>query len=364
MTFGLSFFSDDGASKTDEKYRLLLESAKYADQHGFAAVWTPERHFQEVGGLYPNPSVLGAALAMITEQIKIRAGSVALPLHNPLRVVEEWSVVDNLSRGRVAVSFASGWHPIDFVLAPHCYEHRNDLMFQHLELIRRLWAGEKVNLPGVGGNEVEVKILPRPLQKELPIWITISQNPETWKRAGEIGANVLTAIVKQPLEALATKIELYRRTLVQHGHDVRTRQVTVMLHTYVGANDEKIKDLVRPSLSQYFRKSIKQLKIQSDVFINRMVETTPIAIQSFTEDDADSIASMAFERYFDTSLLCGTQQKCARLIDRLIEIGVDEVACLIDFGVEPDQIIQSLPLLNELREHYHPRPQPTQQSSF
>src|SRR6185503_1277973 len=100
INFGLYFFSDDGSKNSDDKYRLLLESAKFADRHGFTAVWTPERHFQAFGGLYPNPSVLSAALAMITERVEIRAGSVALPLHHPVRVAEEWSVVDNLSRGR------------------------------------------------------------------------------------------------------------------------------------------------------------------------------------------------------------------------------------------------------------------------
>src|SRR5499433_3320101 len=122
LSFSLYFFSDDGSKDSAEKYRLVLESAKFADRNGFNAVWTPERHFQDFGGLYPNPSVLGAALAMITERVQIRAGSVALPLHHPVRVAEEWSVVDNLSNGRVAVSFASGWHPDDFIFAPAVYE--------------------------------------------------------------------------------------------------------------------------------------------------------------------------------------------------------------------------------------------------
>src|SRR5262245_37841812 len=85
LSFSLYFFSDDGSKDSAAKYRLVLESAKFADRNGFSAVWTPERHFQDFGGLYPNPSVLSAALAMITERVQIRAGSVALPLHHPVR---------------------------------------------------------------------------------------------------------------------------------------------------------------------------------------------------------------------------------------------------------------------------------------
>src|SRR5262245_4671495 len=142
MRFSLYFFSDDGSKNDGQKYRLLLESAKFADRNDFIAVWTPERHFQAFGGLYPNPSVLSAALAMVTERVQIRAGSVALPLHHPVRVAEEWSLVDNLSRGRVAVSYASGWHPNDFLFAPDAYEQRKEVMFSHIETIRKLWAGE------------------------------------------------------------------------------------------------------------------------------------------------------------------------------------------------------------------------------
>lgn len=142
IEFGLYLFSDDGSKESDAKYRLALESARFADEQGFLAIWTPERHFQAFGGLYPNPSVLGAALAATTERIGIRAGSVALPLHNPIRVAEEWAVVDNLSGGRVALSFASGWHPNDFVLYPTPYDERKEAMYRGIEEIRHLWAGE------------------------------------------------------------------------------------------------------------------------------------------------------------------------------------------------------------------------------
>src|SRR2546423_4077661 len=194
MRFSIYFFSDDGSKNSDDKYRLLLESAKFADQHGFSAVWTPERHFQAFGGLYPNPSVLSAALAMITERTQIRAGSVALPLHHPVRVAEEWSVVDNLSRGRVGISFASGWHPDDFLFAPDAYDERKEVMYRHIETIRRMWAGESVTFQSANDNAVEVRILPKPIQAQLPIWITTAGSPETWNRAGAIGANGLAAL--------------------------------------------------------------------------------------------------------------------------------------------------------------------------
>ena len=99
------FFSGTSHGCGPDRYSLLKRAARLADERGFCAVWTPERHFHEFGGLFPNPSVTGAALAMITDQIQIRAGSLISPLHDPVRVAEDWALVDNLSQGRVAISF-------------------------------------------------------------------------------------------------------------------------------------------------------------------------------------------------------------------------------------------------------------------
>jgi iturin family lipopeptide synthetase A len=111
MQFSLYFFGNYDAAYRDDKYSLLMEAAKYADANDFTAIWLPERHFHAVGGFSPNSSLLASALAGQTTQLQLRGGSVVLPLHHPVRVAEEWSVVDNLSNGRAGISIASGWHP-------------------------------------------------------------------------------------------------------------------------------------------------------------------------------------------------------------------------------------------------------------
>ena len=98
IDFSLFYFASEESGSAEERYQLLMEGAKFADEHDFAAVWTPERHFHEFGGLYSNPALTSAALATITKRIQLRAGSVVLPLHHPIRVAEEWAFVDNISR--------------------------------------------------------------------------------------------------------------------------------------------------------------------------------------------------------------------------------------------------------------------------
>ncbi|HYV11059.1 MAG TPA: MupA/Atu3671 family FMN-dependent luciferase-like monooxygenase [Pyrinomonadaceae bacterium] len=340
--FSLLFFSGDGSRESDDKYRLLIDAAKYADEHDFAAVWIPERHFQDFGGLYPNPSTLGAALAMVTRQIQLRAGSVALPLHNPIRVAEEWSVVDNLSHGRVAISFASGWHPEDFVLSPGSYSERREIMFHGIETIQQLWSGETARFPSVEGNDTEIKILPKPIQQQLPIWITSSGSRETWVRAGAIGANILAGMRGDPEDDLAKKIRLYRESMAAHDHDPSAGCVTVMLHTYIAKDNDDARAMVQQPLTRYLRTFISQgehLRADRDSLDGSKV----------TDNDMDTLATFAFERFFNSDSLIGTPEKCEQLIRRLVAVGVNEIACLIDFGLDVSTVMEGLENLVALK---------------
>lgn len=342
LDFSLMYFADDDERQGADKYRLLLEGAKFADRHGFRAVWTPERHFHSFGGLYPNPSVTAAALAMVTERLQIRAGSVVAPLHHPLRIAEEWSVVDNLSKGRVGISFASGWHDRDFTLAPANYGTHREIMLRDIDAVRRLWRGENVEMPGVGGRPVALRIYPRPVQPELPFWLTAAGNPKTFKTAGELGANLLTHLLDQTVEDLAEKIAVYREARRAGGFD--RGNITLMLHTFVGADDETVRETVRGPFCDYLLKSIDLLKsLATSLYPG-------VDFQKLSPHELKLLAQSSFDRYYGKSALFGTPQRCMRLLDRLAEIGVDEVACLIDFGVDTKTALAGLEDLNRLRQ--------------
>ncbi|MFB7917449.1 MupA/Atu3671 family FMN-dependent luciferase-like monooxygenase [Streptomyces sp. NPDC056061] len=349
MDFSLFFFSGDGTAAGPGKYQLLLDSARYADANGFSGIWVPERHFVDFGGLYPNPSVLAAAIAVLTERIEIRAGSTVLPLHHPVRVAEEWAVVDNLSGGRAAISAASGWHPDDFILAPgdgqRRYPHRKDEMFEAIDTIRRLWAGESVELPRADGSSQTVRTLPRPLRPVLPVWVSAQGSPETFVRAGEIGAHLLTGLVAQRPTDLKDKVAAYREARAAAGHDPATGRVTAMVHTFLWSDEDEARELVRGPLTGY----LKTFLAQQDSFGSEF--------SKLGEAERDVMLAATFERYFDSLALLGTPDTCESLIEDLVDIGVDEVACLVDFGLDEDQVLKGLEHLTELRNRYRGTPE-------
>ncbi|MBE9178536.1 LLM class flavin-dependent oxidoreductase [Oculatella sp. LEGE 06141] len=343
MEFSLFYFSGDGSTVQPDTYRLMIESAQFADQHGFSALWMPERHFHPFGGLYPNPSVTGAALAMVTHHLQLRAGSVVMPLHNPARVAEEWAVVDNLSNGRVAIAFASGWTMDDFVLSTEPYGDRKAAMWRGIQTVQRLWRGESVELNEASGQRIPVKTFPRPLQSEFPTWI-VCQSPNTYIEAGKLGANVLTSLLSGTLEEVAKHISLYRQARREHGHDPQQGKVAMMLHTFVGEDFETVKEQVREPFCNYLKTHLDLLEHLAKGL------NLKIDLKSLSNADIDSLLAFAYEGWLKGRTLIGSQATCLPMIDRLQQAGVDEVACLIDFDPNIDAVMAALPHLHALKE--------------
>lgn len=354
IDFGLFMWGSDDAQGT-QKYELMLESAKFGDRNGFSSIWTPERHFHAFGGPYPNPSLTSAAVAAVTERIAIRAGSCVLPLHHPVRVAEEWAVVDNLSNGRVGVAFASGWQPNDFVIRPESHKDAKTNLYEGIDTVQRLWRGEKVEFSNPMGEQVATPSLPRPVQAELPTWVTTAGNPESFRQAGTAGANLLTHLLGQTVEEVAEKIHMYRQARADAGFDPNTGIVTLMLHTLVGEDDDEVREIAREPMKSYLASSVALVKDFAWAFPaferpgGHDSKPDDIDLNSLTAEEHDAIVEFAFERYFESSGLFGSVDTCLAMVESLRAIGVDEIGCLIDYGVPTDIALASLEHLDALR---------------
>jgi len=334
--FSLLFFASEQADYSDGKFDLLRRSAAIADEAGFEAVWMPERHFHAFGGIFPNPALTAALLSETTERIRLRAGSVVLPLHSPIRVAEDWAVIDNMSNGRVDLAFAVGWNPNDFAIAPERYEERVQTTFEGIETVKKLWRGESIRVPNGLGKEIELRVYPSPRQPELHAWMTCSGGPERFRDAGARGTNILTALLFQSVDELAEKIASYRQAREAAGHE-GPGHVTLMLHTFVGPDENEAKECVREPFKRY---------LESSVDLWRGEETR---LDDLPPRKKADLLEFAFERYWRKTALMGSPESCRPMVEAVRRAGVDEIACLIDFGVQEDEILASLDSLDVLR---------------
>ena len=241
------------------------------------------------------------------------------------------------------------------MLQPDNFADKSGALMRGIETVRALWRGETRSFPGPLG-EVEVAIYPRPVQRELPFWITSAGNPETFAAAGRAGANVLTHLLGQTVAELREKLAAYRKAWREAGHPGEGH-ATLMLHTFVGEDEAAVRAAVRQPLIDYLRTStnlVKEFAWSFPAFKNRQ-GLEAIDLSTISEAEMDGLLDYAFDRYFESGGLFGTPERCRRMVDEVRGAGVDEIGCLIDFGIPAQTVLDHLPALDRLRQHCEAR---------
>lgn len=342
VPFSLMLFGGHDAAGAANPYDLLLRVAEFADRHDFAAVWLPERHFDAIGSLYPNPAVLHAALAVLTRRVRLRAGSVVLPLHHPARVAEEWAVVDQLSGGRVEVSFAPGWNSADFALAPGTFADRYRTLESAIGEVRRYWAGDAVAGLDGDGRPVAIRTYPRPVQVRLPVWVTVANARRNFEAAGRLGADVLTHLFEHDAAELGEKVAAYRRARADAGHDPHAGRVAVALHTFVCDDPVTVRDRAEAPYCAYLRSHAAVLGRLA------AARNVPLDLSALSGAELGEVAAMLYDKFLRGRSLIGPAADCRATVAALAAVGVTEVAGLVDFGPSAAHILEALPPLAAL----------------
>lgn len=326
MDLSLFYFADDSARQGAERYDLLLRGARFADSRGFAAVWTPERHFHRFGGNYPNPAVTGAAVAAVTERVAVRAGSVVAPLHEPEQIAKDWWLVNTSSNGRAGVSLASGWNRGDFVLNPTGFDDRVRSTTEVVRTLRKLWAD---HFPASDTG--------------FPLWLSSGGSPDTFAAAGRLGVGVLTHLASQTPAVLAQRIREYRAAFRAAGHP-GSGHVALMLHAYVGRDAARVEQEVRGPLEEYLMSAMALMRPADD----------PESDARTRSARARLAVQPAYEKYVNGCSLIGAVDQTFSVAEEFSRIGVDEIACLIDFGLPAESVLAGLEYLDVLRARVSP----------
>jgi hypothetical protein len=190
------------------------------------------------------------------------------------------------------------------------------------------------------------------VQRELPVWLTAAADRATFEAAGRMGAFLLTHLLGQGVAELAEKIAAYRAAWGRAGHG-GTPHVTLMLHSFVGPDSAAVRETVRGPLTAYLRSSADLLRQHAwsfPAFRRRPGGAAEaIDLSTLAEEELAALTDHAFERYYAEAGLFGTPEQARRMVERVRAAGVDEIACLIDFGVEPQTVLDHLPWLDRLR---------------
>lgn len=202
-------------------YAEALELAERAESLGLDSVWVSEHHFVDDGHL-PSLLVLLAAMAARTSRITLGTALLLAPLHDPLRVVEDAAVVDQISQGRLVLGLGLGWRDEEFEALGVPVGERVGRTRRFVEIARGAWRGEPVV---VRDGIAEPCVTPTPARHGgPPLWIGALAEPAV-RRAGRIADGFMACEVTP--EELSEQVGWARQERAAHGVE---EPLTVALH--------------------------------------------------------------------------------------------------------------------------------------
>src|SRR5271154_2824292 len=232
-----------------ERLRNLLEEIELADQVGLDIFGIGEHHREEF--LDSAPSIILAAAAGRTKNIRLSSAVTVLSAADPVRVFQEFATLDLISNGRAEIVAGRGSFIESFPLFGLKLEDYDALFAEKLDLLLTLrettnvnWSGKhRAPLTGQG-------VYPRPLQNPLPIWLGVGGTPESFVRAGDLGLPLMVAIIGGEPHRFRPLIELYRAAGKRAGH--RPEQLKVGVHAlgYVADTDQQASDDFFPGYAE------------------------------------------------------------------------------------------------------------------
>lgn len=201
-----------------DRLNRIVDTAVLAEELGFDSFAVGERHAGPV--LSSAPTVILGAIAARTSRILLSTGVTVLSLHDPIRLAEDLSTVDQLSRGRLEIVIGKGNEDLQYPLLGLDITKQYEYLRENYELLRLLLSSEDVTWKGRHRHRLEhATTLPRPFAGPFRIWHGSATSQFAVDLAAEHGDPIVSANALQPRENYGVLIDRYREQYAAAGHD-------------------------------------------------------------------------------------------------------------------------------------------------
>jgi probable F420-dependent oxidoreductase len=231
---GLGLFTGQipaGSSRTfREEYADIVALARLAEQEGFESVWVSEHHGSGDGYL-PSLLPMLAAIATVTERVRLGTGVMLTPFHHPLRLAEDAAVVDQISGGRLMLGLGLGWREEEFRMFDVPVRERVRRTNETVEVLRKAWTGERFSHEGRVFRFDRVKITPAPAQRPGPPIYLGGFVEAAVRRAGRLGDGYIRS--RGGLDAVPQVVSWAEEGARDAGKDAATLGFAQLQNTFV-----------------------------------------------------------------------------------------------------------------------------------
>jgi len=254
MKFGLFDHVEHVDRPLARLYDERLTFAQAADAAGIYCLHVAEHHATPLN-MVPVPGVYLGAVARATRRMRFGPLVYLLPLYSPLRLIEEISMLDHLSYGRLEVGVGRGVSP--FELKYHKVEHdqSRDIFIDALDCISAGLVADSLSYSGPHFTYDNVPIALRPLQQPHPAFWYGSSNTIGSTFAGERGLHFVTL---GPMATAKANIDAFRHALMQRGGPAQPKAeftggvaIGVQRHVFVADTDAEAARFAKPAMEAH-----------------------------------------------------------------------------------------------------------------
>lgn len=336
MKFGVFDHIDKSNLTLSKQLDDRLEYVKAAEKAGFYSYHVAEHHATPLN-LVPVPGVYLGAVANATSKIRLGPLCYLLPLYSPLRLIEEISILDHLSHGRLDVGVGRGVSPFELNYHKIDPETSVEVFLEALDTIKNGLTHDRLTHEGKHYQYSNVPMELGPLQDPFPpIWYP-SSNPEVAKIIGEGGYNFVTL---GAIESAKKAIENYKK-----GYSGRQKPsgpaldfeggtaIGISRHIVVGKNKKDALRIARPAYARWHQSLVKlwvENQIEGPAFTRGVISDIDTAMDAGTDivGDPDTV--------------------CDEIIKQVKILGVNYMLCQFYFGdMNHEDAMQSLKLFSD-----------------
>ena len=329
-------------------FRAGIDTKVFAEECGFDWIGNNEHHMSPYG-LMPNPNLIGACVAERTSKSMILQSGNIVPIVNPIRVAEEYAMLDMISGGRLVAGFMRGI-PHEYVAYNVAPSESYGRMNEAIELIKKAWTEpEPFGWEGEYYQFRAVSIWPKPAQKPHPEIVMSASSEASSRLAAEHGATMGVLRV-QDYETAHHSIDVYREHARKHGWEPQPRNIILAMNCSVAPTKDEALQTLRRGYDYFFNvlgggiRTAQRLVVQK----TRYFKDDTDAKRQTTKLQTHNQLSLE-ERMERGLVMCGTPDMAIEQLTRLYrEFGHGVTNLSVKIGNVPDESVrQTMRLLRD-----------------
>ncbi|MBI4522476.1 MAG: LLM class flavin-dependent oxidoreductase [Deltaproteobacteria bacterium] len=337
-----------------ENYKEHLDEMAYCEELGFEGVVFNEHHYSAYGTM-PSPNLIAAALSQRTSRMRIGVLGNILPLRfHPVRVAEEYAMLDCLTGGRLIAGFVRGI-PAEYVWYNVNPEESRERFEEAFQLIMTAWTQPVWSHEGKFFRLKDCAIWPRPLQQpHPPIWVAArSAESVEWC----VKQRIPIAQVYQTTGQIEDTFGYYRKVARESGWEASPEAFILTRHIYVDETDKKAEQVAEPALRYFFtvyNRGFNEAVNQKAADQQRLMAalTSERSFNYFREGNRERVdfSRLSWDELLATGyVIAGSPDSVARqLLAQMRQVGADHFMGMFHIGnLSHDKVISSLNLFRK-----------------